>query len=156
MPGAPTRLLASTGHRTRSSRLRARSLRRAKVRFAQAVCRTGEHLAGESRHLIEQRGKVALPDDNQLHVGVGNDGRIPGGVVEKCELPKPLPGPRVAILRPWRSTLAVPSMITKNSVPFSPSFTIAIRAVTCRSSDRRASVCRSLREHAENSATCCM
>ena len=77
-----------------------------------------------------------------------------GAFSSRASSPKASPGPRVAILRPWRVTRAVPSRITKNSWPVSPSEIRALPAGTRTSSARRATSWRSLREQAAKSGTC--
>src|SRR5438132_5238057 len=61
------------------------------VCLAQAMCRAGEHLAREAGQLIEQRGELALADDNKLHVGIGGDRRIAGGIYEERKFPERAP-----------------------------------------------------------------
>ena len=54
-----------------------------------------------------------------------------GARSSRARSPKNPPGPRTATWRPWRSTRACPSMITKNSVPAAPSFTTTLPGGEC-------------------------
>ena len=92
-------------------------------------------------------------DDEQTYV-LGDDRGVAGGLSRRASSPKASPGPRVANLRPWRVTRAVPSRITKNSWPVSPSEMRALPAGDLTSSARRATSWRSLREQAAKSGTC--
>src|SRR6266851_3725198 len=58
------------------------------VCLAQAMRRTGKHLAGEAGCLVKQPLELVLGDDNQPHVGVRDDCRIAGRVYEEREFPE--------------------------------------------------------------------
>src|SRR5580658_5864852 len=45
-----------------------------------------EQLAGHGRQRVEQTQEVPLFEDQQLHVGLGDDGRRPGAAVEERQL----------------------------------------------------------------------
>ena len=72
------------------------------VGLAEAVGHAGEQLAREAGHLVDEAGELALAEHDELHVGVGDDGRVAGRLVEQGELAEASPGPSVATLRPWR------------------------------------------------------
>ena len=93
-------------------------------------------------------GELALAEHDELHVGLGDDGRVAGRLVEQRELAERRPGRGSRSCGPGGSTLAVPSRITKNSCPVSPSVTRTLPAGTRTSSARRATSWRSLREQA--------
>ena len=100
-------------------------------------------------------GELALAEDDELHVGLGDDRRVAGRLLEQGELAERVA--RADVRRPCgpcRVTLALPSRITKNSWPVSPSVTRVLPAGTRTSSARLATSWRSLREQAAKSGTC--
>ena len=45
-----------------------------------------EQLARETRNLVDDAGELALTQHDEVHVGLGNDGRVAGRLLEQCEL----------------------------------------------------------------------
>ena len=43
-------------------------------------------LRGEARHLVDDAGELALAEHDELDVALGDDGRVPGCLVEEGEL----------------------------------------------------------------------
>lgn len=52
--------------------------------------RAGEQLAREAGYLVEQPREPGFTDDDQLHVGVGDDRRVAGGFSEEREFTEPV------------------------------------------------------------------
>ena len=73
-------------------------------------------------------GELALAEHDELHRGVRGDGRVARRLVEQRQVAEEVAGPSLATFCPWRVTLAVPSMITKNSAPVAPSLTSTLPA----------------------------
>ena len=77
-----------------------------------------------------------------------------GARSSRARSPKKSPGPRSATLRPWRSTRARPSRITKNSAPAAPSVTSTLPGGDGHVLGRFATSWRSFFEQAEKRGTC--
>ena len=95
-----------------------------RVRVPQPAGHAGEQLARRSRgprrsaHRTHA-GRARRPPSAVCAVTVA----LRGALSSSASSPNASPGPSVATLRPRRVTLAVPSMITKNSLPVEPSLT---------------------------------
>ena len=126
------------------------------VGLAQALGHAGEQLAREAGDLVDDAGELALAEHDELH-------RRSRRRRSRCGAPcragrarrRRRPGPSVATLRPWRRhRRPVPSRITKNSLPVSPSLTRTLPGVDLHVLGPSATSWRSLREQAEKSGTC--
>ena len=111
-------------------------------------------LRGEAGHLVDEAGELALAEHDELHVGLGDDRRVAGRLLEQGELAERVAGADGGDLAALAGDPGLPSRITKNSWPVSPSETSVLPAGTRTSSARRATSWRSLREQAANSGTC--
>ena len=92
------------------------------VGLAEALGHAGEQLWAKPG-LVDEAGELALAEHDELHVGVGDDGRVARRLVEEGELAEGLARAEGRDLPALAVTRAVPSRITKNSWPVSPSVT---------------------------------
>ena len=106
-------------------------------------------LRGEAGDLVDEAGELALAEHDELHVGLGDDGRVAGRLVEQRELAE-----RVA--RAERRDLAALAGDLGGAVEDHEELVAGLalgdedlaRPATCTSSARRATSWRSLREQA--------
>src|SRR5690349_6192117 len=52
------------------------------VGLAEAVRHPGQEFPGEAGDLVDQARELALTEDDQLHVAVGDDGRVAGCLLQ--------------------------------------------------------------------------